>query len=463
MRFFTTERLSAKKEKTPEGFLLCRNVVIARIGVQLYGPDETPIAAGPDGVVYIDRPESEVFRAETIASFNGKPVVDEHPRNEEREWDVDPENWKDLACGVTLDVRRGTGDETDLLIADLLITDAETIKEVLEGKREISCGYSAEYVETAPGRGYQKNILGNHVALVEQARCGAICSIGDGTMKNLLDRIKEAFKSKDEASFNKVLGELPSPALAALTRDDGGEVAPGVHVHLQQGGGGSDDDKKWRDEFEKKFGEHEKAIGDMRKSFDDFGAKHTADMKTVTDALAEIAKKFPKEETGDDKEIEGALKEEAPAGATGDVAKAKDSAFLRDSFQETVALAEILAPGIQVPVFDAAQRPGITYKKDICSLRKRALGFANNTPDGNAMILQVRGGRALAADSLEKMPCPEARTLFLAAAGLKKAANDAAARSGTRTDGNGGRTESSKVVTLADVNKRNREFYGAKK
>jgi hypothetical protein len=462
MHFFTTERLSAKKEKTPEGFLLCRNVVIARTGVQLYGPEETPIAAGPDGVVYIDRPEAEVFRPETIASFNGKPVVDEHPRNEDETWEVNPDNWKELAVGVSLDVRRGAGDEKDFLIADLLITDAETIKEVLEGKREISCGYSAEYVETSPGHGYQKNILGNHVALVEQARCGAICSIGDGKMKkSLWDRIKDAVAAKDESALGKIAAEIPAPALAALTRDDAsGEVAPGVHVHLEHGGG-SDDDKKWRDDFEKRFGEHDKLITDLRKAHDDFSHRYDDDAKKIHDALEEIKNVVhAKPADDDDKEIEGSLKEEAPAGATGDVAKAKDSVFLRDSFQETVALAEILAPGIQVPVFDSAKRPGQTYK-DICGLRKRALAFANNAPDTNGMILSVRGGRAVTADSLEKMPCPEARTLFLSVAALKKVANNTTDRSGN--SGGGTRTETPKPLTVADVNKRNREFWGPKK
>ena len=47
-----------------------------------------------------------------------------------------------LQKGHCQNVRRGSGNEKDLLIADLLITDPHTIQQVLDGKREISCGYN---------------------------------------------------------------------------------------------------------------------------------------------------------------------------------------------------------------------------------------------------------------------------------------------------------------------------------
>lgn len=64
--------------------------------------------------------------------------------------------------------------------------DADTIKAVQNGKREISMGYTAEleWVDgvTADGTAYQakqKNIRINHLAIVDKGRAGSTCRIGD--------------------------------------------------------------------------------------------------------------------------------------------------------------------------------------------------------------------------------------------------------------------------------------------
>lgn len=66
------------------------------------------------------------------------------------------------------------------MVADLHITDPVLISEVRNGvKREVSCGYSCVY-EPA-GSGYrQKQIRGNHVAVVPRGRAGHEVAIRDG-------------------------------------------------------------------------------------------------------------------------------------------------------------------------------------------------------------------------------------------------------------------------------------------
>ena len=174
MRYYTTGRLSPNILETPEGYLLCPGTAVARTGVLEYAPEEVGMEGGPDGKVTIHRTETEVFAPEAMAGFEGKPVTLEHP-----EEDVSPENWRELAVGVAQNVRRGEGDQADLLLADLLITDERAIQEVRQGLRELSCGYDAHYVETGPGEGRQTNIVGNHIALVEAGRCGPRCKIKD--------------------------------------------------------------------------------------------------------------------------------------------------------------------------------------------------------------------------------------------------------------------------------------------
>ena len=171
----TVEQIGAKRHKTPEGFLVCEDVPIARTGWMIYGPNEVPVKTGDNGVAMIHRGPETLFHPETIASFIGKPVTDDHPPSGE----VTPENWQQVSKGTVLNVRRGAGDDGDTLRADLLITDRDTIEAIDAGKREVSAGYEAEYETTGAGEGKQLNILGNHVALVERGRCGPRCAIGD--------------------------------------------------------------------------------------------------------------------------------------------------------------------------------------------------------------------------------------------------------------------------------------------
>ena len=119
------------------------------------------------------RPEDEVFSPETMASFEGMPVTNDHPPD-----GVDISNIRALQKGHAHNVRRGAGEESDLLLADLIITDPVLIGLILDGKREISCGYTYELCEEN-GAYIQRKICGNHVAVVDAGRAGPRVSIKD--------------------------------------------------------------------------------------------------------------------------------------------------------------------------------------------------------------------------------------------------------------------------------------------
>ncbi|MFX7731975.1 DUF2213 domain-containing protein, partial [Acinetobacter baumannii] len=76
--------------------------------------------------------------------------------------------------------------------------------------KEISCGYDAEYEQIAPGRARQSTIVGNHVAFVESARCGPVCSVQDSgkligetpmaaklTKSVIADKLRKLFNTRD--------------------------------------------------------------------------------------------------------------------------------------------------------------------------------------------------------------------------------------------------------------------------
>lgn len=200
-RFLTTEKISPLKEKTPEGYLLCRDVPISRVGSFEYSAAEVGLP-NIGRAVQVWRPEEQIFNPETIASFEAKPVVIGHARF------ADPDNWREIAVGTTQNVRRGEGDKSDFLLADLLLTDRKAIEAVESGDlKEVSCGYDADTQETPQGI-EQIGIVGNHVALVVSARCSG-CKIGDGSMTtSLKTRLRKLFRDGNEDAFNEEVDKL---------------------------------------------------------------------------------------------------------------------------------------------------------------------------------------------------------------------------------------------------------------
>lgn len=164
--------ISPHQLETGEGFLICRNVPIARTGEQDYTGDE--VGAPDKDIVKVFRPPEEVFSAAAVASFEGKPFTNDHPPVL-----LTPENATQYTVGHVQNVRRGSGEFADYLVADIHIHDAATINEIQNGKREISCGYECEYTDNGDGTLTQSNIRGNHVALVTEGRAGAKAAIMD--------------------------------------------------------------------------------------------------------------------------------------------------------------------------------------------------------------------------------------------------------------------------------------------
>ena len=171
---YFAERISENRALTAEGYLICRGVPVARSGTQEYWPEELGLPPG-DAPLPVERPEEEVFSPECIASFESKPVTEDHPDLPDG---VTAETIHAFQKGHAQNLRRGAGAESHLLLADLVITDPETIRHIQEGKREISCGYSYVLCEEN-GRYVQRNIRGNHIAVVDKGRAGPRVCIKD--------------------------------------------------------------------------------------------------------------------------------------------------------------------------------------------------------------------------------------------------------------------------------------------
>jgi hypothetical protein len=493
MRFYSVVQLGPNRELTKQGFLLCKNVGIARTGKQVYGPGQTPLEVGPDGTVIIDREASEVFRAETVASGNGSTFVVwfhtgklSHPVDQEGATEfVVPDNWKEYAAGFVFNVHRGSGKDSDLLLADILVTDAEAIRLIVEeGFDEVSAGYDAEYEEDGPGKGRQVKILGNHVALVESGRAGPRCAVQDsisggkmatikvkgwaGIKGSMAKHLRKAFPTIDADEIDKAVDavedepEERKEAVAAdrRTADQKARDAEEDAEYAKKVA-----DRKTRDAGEpvEKEGEthihihtepepvepvvtadEDEDFEALKKAHEELQGKHDALEARVADSedrLTACEARLPAEKTADETEAEekakeedetiDELEEEAPEG-TGDEAvkeavKTGDSAFMEDSFQATRSNAEILAPGVTFPVFDSKAAPKSTLNQ-LTSFRKKVLGIAASTIDSAATIAELRSGRPLTQGALDRMSPGETRTLFAGAALAVKQLNSTSTR-----------------------------------
>ena len=445
MRFHVDEKIGEKRSLTPEGFLLCEAVPIGRTGELIYGAREMPwITPGADRLIRVTRDEADVFDERTIASFNGKPVTNDHPPDH-----VDTETWRSYAVGTVLNPRRGEGEESNLLLADMLIYDATAIADVMSGKREVSCGYDADYEELGPGHGRQHSIVGNHVALVAQGRCGPRCSIGDSKMakRSVWDRIMTAFRANDADAMEEAVED------AKRVADSGGAGGPAIHVHLAKDEKEDTDEKEGvvKDGAEERF----KKMEDSIKMIADSVAKLVKDKADGDDPGKDEDEKEEFSKTDDEaldlgETWEGEASTEKPAK---DKKGAKDSAHLASNWDDAIAKAEILAPGIRTPTFDAA-RDSLTSSKLLCTFRRRALDRAMKSDDVADVVKDIAGGRT----TFDHMSCDAVRTLFNAAAYAVGQSNTAAARGNGRVNDSG----APKVITVADVNRMNREKFAAK-
>lgn len=183
MKVLISEKLSPHKYKTPEGYLICVDAVLARTGKQSYRRSEIFADAQDDDTeIEVDRKPEEVFSKETLASFENKPVTVEHP-----DVDVNSENIKDYAVGFVRDVHKGVVDGQEVILGTLVIQDAQTIQEIEDGEHtDLSCGYDCDIVDEANPE--QKHIRGNHVALCAQGRAGNARIVDSKKVKDSLTK-----------------------------------------------------------------------------------------------------------------------------------------------------------------------------------------------------------------------------------------------------------------------------------
>lgn len=130
----------------------------------------------------------EVFRDDSLSSLANVPVTNDHPTVM-----LDSKNTKKYICGFT-DSHVGVIDK--YVATRVTLIDQEAIDAIQkENKQEMSCGYECSLDETSgiwenePYDAIQRNIIYNHVALVDRGRAGANVKLYLDSIDSKIDNV----------------------------------------------------------------------------------------------------------------------------------------------------------------------------------------------------------------------------------------------------------------------------------
>lgn len=352
MAILLNTTLSDNIGETPEGFLICKNVPVARVGVQYYSPSELGLPGRFGEKISVYREPEDVFDANAMRSLESKAVTEDHPSE-----DVTIHNSHFLSKGHGRNARQ----MGDYLVADLVITDPLLKDKILKkAKYSISLGYTANFKRHKDGF-KQKDIKINHIAVVEQGRAGKNVKIQDHkrrngkmrtseTVKKIMDSLKEDsdFTDKDLEQAKKLLDGLsvqqePTPTPAPQKES----ILEKAMAFMMM--------KSVKDESEEKKAEDEEG----EKKADD---SVTAQIKALTDAVTLMAveiKKLKDEKEGSEDEadlIEDVLKEDVEDEDEDEDKKAADAASFTQLLKAVKPSMALMKPSEQKALKDALRQ-----------------------------------------------------------------------------------------------------------
>ena len=233
-------QVGTQREYTDEGYLKVP-ARIARAGIYRYKASEIGVdKVHPDTILRVYRSPDEVFSGDSLKSFAGAVVTDDHPPEM-----VDSKNFKAYDLGVVMGEAYRDG---DYVKANLLIRDENAIRKIESGKQEISSGYRCVYdYDVVNGKVVagdytvtgdsvqsasceygeydviQRGVRANHVAIVNRGRAGRDVRVFDSIetkvnyMQITLDSGAQVEITADNASV--IAAELGAKDKTIVTKD----------------------------------------------------------------------------------------------------------------------------------------------------------------------------------------------------------------------------------------------------
>lgn len=175
-----------KKEVDTNGWFEVKDNPLSKEGVFLYRGNQIILPDGSrasetDDLIPVYRPADELSNPEAIDSFKLVPWVDEHTMLGSEELGLTPAERKGVSGVVGEDVYFKDG----VLYGNIKAFSENLARKIENGKKELSLGYRCSYERSSGewnGQKYdyiQRNLRGNHLALVDKGRMGAEVRVMD--------------------------------------------------------------------------------------------------------------------------------------------------------------------------------------------------------------------------------------------------------------------------------------------
>ncbi|MCG3462671.1 DUF2213 domain-containing protein [Xenorhabdus bovienii] len=250
----------SKRQYDLNGWLEVKDNPISKVGVFDYMGSEIG-APNPDQRYRVYRPAEELESVATIESFKLKPFIDEH---EMLGKDGTPAEKK----GIEGVIGEGVYFDYPYLRGNIKILSNAALNQIDNGKIELSPGYRCRY-EFTPGTfegeqydAIQRDIRGNHLALVEEGRTGIDVAVQDHSVITIDTRelvnmaIEENNENTTDNGFTpeqvEQLQALIAAAIAgqAPVTDEGSEKKETPKESPEQEQTDSEEEKKAEDAVE---------------------------------------------------------------------------------------------------------------------------------------------------------------------------------------------------------------------
>ena len=267
------------------GYITIPKNPISKSGIFQYLGKSISPDLEPDKTYNVWRPVEELNNPETIESFRLTPWIPEHVMLGEG-----------FTPAETVGVQGVTGETVefmgDTLYSKLKLFGEDLKKLIRSGLKELSCGFRCQWViqsgmfEGKPYDVIQRQIRGNHLASVDNARMGSDVRVAMDRAIFALDSINFKLKPNGEIMLTKedlkaAMDEAIKPVQKAL---DTAEKKIGA---LEKKAEDMDKDEKSAEDMEAEEAEKKKKAEDMEKDEKKSDAMDSA-IKTLTEQVATL-------------------------------------------------------------------------------------------------------------------------------------------------------------------------------
>ena len=200
------------------GWFEVKDNPLSRVGVFPYSGRQIG-APDPDKIYMVFRPEEELSDPECLESFKLLPWIDDHEMLGSESDGLTPAESKGIHGVIGEAVKFAGG----ILSANIKVFSDSMAKLIESGKRELSCGYRCRYepatgvFQGQPFDYIQREIRGNHLALVDEGRMGKQVAVLDrfafDSLTFTLDA-KEALNMENEEKTPVTLESLAAMVAA---------------------------------------------------------------------------------------------------------------------------------------------------------------------------------------------------------------------------------------------------------